>query len=344
VHSQPGAGDRTGRPRRRPATSVDVARRAGVSRATVSHVLNGQTERFHPDTVERVREAAAELGYVRSAAGRALVMGRSDVVLLAVPRTGIADVQTSIEAVSADLAGLGFMSVVHFRVSEAERVVSPRLHRLVAMLRPAGVVDFGGLSRRDVEQLEEDGCPVLPESDRPEANGNHGIGRLQAEHLCAQGYRRIACAFQEGTRDDAYGYARYLGAAQVCAAAGVPLPEVLELPDDRAAVRRSLRRLLATAGSRLAVAAYDDGVARELLEAADELGLAVPERLAVVGAHGTDRPRWSRSPALTSLVIDVGGALKFVRQEVVAAYGGPGPEREPTRLDDVFRVLPGGTT
>lgn len=48
------------------ATRADVARLAGVSLATVSHVMNGHAERlgFAPATAERVRAAAAEVGYV----------------------------------------------------------------------------------------------------------------------------------------------------------------------------------------------------------------------------------------------------------------------------------------
>ena len=54
-------------PRRRP-TSTDVAALAGVSRATVSMVLNGRVEGTVAEaTQQRVRDAAAQLGYTRSA-------------------------------------------------------------------------------------------------------------------------------------------------------------------------------------------------------------------------------------------------------------------------------------
>lgn len=70
---------------RRP-TLADVASATGVSTAPVSYVLNDKPGQSIPEhTRERVRAAAAELGYVRSGAARALARGRSDLVLLVVP-------------------------------------------------------------------------------------------------------------------------------------------------------------------------------------------------------------------------------------------------------------------
>jgi len=76
-----------------PVTSTDIARMAGVSRSTVSLILNDQDARFSPDTVERVRACATTLGYVRSAAGRALVKGHSDFIVLVVPYTTFVKLQ-----------------------------------------------------------------------------------------------------------------------------------------------------------------------------------------------------------------------------------------------------------
>jgi len=73
-------------PERR-ATLKDVARASGVSTATVSFVLNatpGQT--IPPATQERVRGAAAALGYQPHGLARALREGRSRIVLLAIGR------------------------------------------------------------------------------------------------------------------------------------------------------------------------------------------------------------------------------------------------------------------
>ena len=79
------AGDRAGLRPRRP-TGADVARRAGLSRATVSYVLNDTPHQAIPEpTRQRVLAAAAELGYTPSAAGRALRSGHSEVVLLLLP-------------------------------------------------------------------------------------------------------------------------------------------------------------------------------------------------------------------------------------------------------------------
>lgn len=73
-------------PVRKP-TGRDVARLAGVSQATVSLVFSGSEagRRVSDATRERVREAARSLGYRPQAAGRQLRLGRSGMILLAVP-------------------------------------------------------------------------------------------------------------------------------------------------------------------------------------------------------------------------------------------------------------------
>src|ERR1700759_2300938 len=71
-------------PRR--VTSADVARMAGVSRATVSYVLNDTPHQtISSGTRSRVLDAAARLGYAPSAAARALRTGRSEGVLCLLP-------------------------------------------------------------------------------------------------------------------------------------------------------------------------------------------------------------------------------------------------------------------
>ena len=69
-------------------TQVDVARRAGVSRATVSYVLNGLTEGRVPisdETRQRVLDAIEELGYEPDARAQALRSGSTNTIALIIP-------------------------------------------------------------------------------------------------------------------------------------------------------------------------------------------------------------------------------------------------------------------
>src|SRR4051812_3049509 len=77
------------RPAKRP-TSTDVARAAGVSKTTVSFVLNNRPGQSIPEeTRRRVLEAARSLDYQPHALARALAAGRSDIVLLAISEVPI---------------------------------------------------------------------------------------------------------------------------------------------------------------------------------------------------------------------------------------------------------------
>src|SRR5690349_18006523 len=171
--------------RRRP-TSADVAREAGVSRATVSYVLNDTPHQTIPEaTRRRVPEAAARLGYAPSAAARALRSGRSDVVLCLLPDWPIGPaVGGMLSHLSGALAARGLTLLAHplardtRPVAEVWKAITPAAvlafddidEDEAAAMRAAGVeltVALFGRSRRRRNELE------LPEQR---------TGRLQAEH------------------------------------------------------------------------------------------------------------------------------------------------------------------
>ncbi|HEY7200131.1 MAG TPA: LacI family DNA-binding transcriptional regulator, partial [Candidatus Dormibacteraeota bacterium] len=183
---------------RRPPTSDDVARRAGVSRATVSYVLNGVPEsRISQMTAARVREAAGELGYVPHAMARSLRAGRTGLVL--VPRMTSPPgpmLDSFQEALEGRLAELGYTVVIH----GDRRIGGMAGARVWASLRPAGiVVETRRLTHRSVEVLRSAGVTAILglgwSASRlvPTLVNDHaGVGGCAAEHLVATGRRRLA--------------------------------------------------------------------------------------------------------------------------------------------------------
>jgi DNA-binding LacI/PurR family transcriptional regulator len=350
--------------RRAPATSTDVARRAGVSRATVSHILNGQVARFAPETAEKVRQAAADLGYVRSAAGRALVMGRSDFVVIVVPDATLTNIQSIVEAISADLDDLGFSPVVHFSRTGVAGEPLARLQHTVETLRPAGLIDLGGLSPEVMDALDALGCPVLnspPTSRMSLMNGNVSIGRLQAEHLAERGARLLAYAFPTG-RDDAYGRMRVDGVDEVCAERGWPAAFRFEVPTHPEGARVAVAGLLAQVSAvqvsaaqvsaaqlpagpvtgSIGIACSTDEVALATCFAALGLGLAVPGDVAVIGV-GAEIAGQLVTPRLSTVTFDMHQGVRVIREAVEYAFGGRsrGPDPYP---GGTFSLLAGQTT
>ncbi|MEQ6900366.1 LacI family DNA-binding transcriptional regulator [Nocardioides sp. YIM 152588] len=331
----------------RPVTSVDVARLAGVSRATVSHILNHQVQRFTPRTVERVLAAAAELGYVKSAAARALALGHSDIVILVVPDTTLSNLQDVIEAVSAQLQDLGFATVVHFAGPQGAASGTAGLTALVDMLRPAGVLDLGeAVPPEQAERLRASGAVVVAEygvrEAGPMSDGNVLIGRLQAEHLVAQGYRRLAYASLDDGRRDPWGRDRAAGVAALCAELGLDPPAHLEVPLDRAGAREAVRTLVGGDGPALGVACFSDDVAIAVLAGAREVGVEVPGQVGIIGFAGSPVGQLV-APRLTSLAADVDAGVAFISSRLASVYGleVDGAQRPAA---EVFEVVQGGTT
>src|SRR5437870_4239575 len=111
--------DQTTTSARRPPTSVDVARQAGVSQATVSYVLNDLPDsRVSAETRARVLIAADELGYTAHAMARSLRAGHSNIILL--PQSSIPTGPRMIgfyEQLAARLGRLGYATILHLDAS-----------------------------------------------------------------------------------------------------------------------------------------------------------------------------------------------------------------------------------
>lgn len=316
----------------RPATAADVAARAGVSRATVSHILNGREARFPEETRRRVRAAAVELDYRPSPAGRSLVRGRTDTIVVLMPNTTIgANVQEAVESLASGTAGTNV--VLRFADGDPDATVTALLE-----LRPFAVVDLGSLSPEGRARLAAQGVTTVPTTnpgfDTDGQDVDEGIAELQVAELCKRGPRRIAYVALADGRPDPFSPHRLAAIRRACARRGLPEPEMVGVPVDTAGALSVLRPVYE--GAPVGIAAYNDLVALAALSVAARLGTDVPGHVAVVGMDRIDVGQlWS--PRLTTVDVDMRSLMDATIAELNAAMRGtdlppPRPQREALSL------------
>jgi DNA-binding LacI/PurR family transcriptional regulator len=312
-------------PLRTRPTSTDVAREAGVSRATVSYVLNDTPHQKIPEnTRRRVREAALQLGYTPSAAARVLRSGRSDVVLLLLPDWPIGPaVGALLEELSATLAEAGLTFVAH-PTARSTRSVS----EVWKAITPAAVVAFSEFDEQElIIGLLGHSSSGGYELEQPQ----QWIGRRQVEHLVAAGHRRLGYAWDPDPRVQAFVRSRLDGARQACAELGLDEPDVQAVPLDPVAAANAVDAWRSTTPPVTAVCAYNDETALALLAGLRGRGLTAPADLAVIGVDDIPAAILA-DPPLTTVVADQGAAAEHIAHSIVAALHGepaptpPGPE------------------
>jgi LacI family transcriptional regulator len=271
-----------------PITIADVATQAGVSKTTVSRVLNGKGE-LDQDTAARVRRVIAELGYVPSARAVGLAKGRTRIVGMLVPSMTwpwIGEVLQGVVDVVED-AGYGLLLFTGNNGDSSMRrfatQVSAKSFDGLLVIEPEGTLDY-------IEGLHADGLPVVLIDDRgwrpafpSVATTNRGGAAAAARHLLSLGRRRplvVAGDMRFGCTQD-----RLTGFAQVFEEAGLPVAEENVVDGDfrfdqgMLVVRHALR-----AGLEFdAVFAHNDLSAAGALRALREAGRSVPQDVAVVG-------------------------------------------------------------
>lgn len=316
------------RPRR--ATSADVARLAGVSRATVSYVLNARRDQSIPEaTRRRVLAAAAELRYVPNAASTALRAGESRLVLLVNP--GIpwgTNVRTLVDTLTGLVARSGRSLLMWHRQDPGD------LASVLAHLEPRLVVALGHLDAQDEAVLAGVGIPLL-DAGIGEAAADSPAA-VQVRHLAAHGHRRIGYLSTNDPARHMFATPRLDGARRACRTLGLDDPLVAELPSGAhltvGAVADALAQWRSGPHPVTAVACYNDHYAAAALAAAATLGLSVPADLAVIGIDDELFDAFTRPP-LTTVRYDTATFAERLWDQAERILDGADPEGTPSPLD-----------
>jgi DNA-binding LacI/PurR family transcriptional regulator len=296
-------------------TSSDVAREAGVSRATVSYVLNDAKGQTIPEHTRRaVHEAAARLGYQPNLAARSLKTGRSQLIVFAVPRFTLPGIEHVLGQLTGRLAESGVAVVAHF-----ESEFGPGLVPLTRLLRPSAVLSIGPLEAAESEALATQGVNVVHAS-APRGLGtvNASFGPLQVAHLAGHGHTRLAFAQSADPSLAPLADVRCETVLEACRALQLPPPPVEAFELDGTGASEIVARWHADGIT--AVCAYNDEVAYAVLRGIRLAGLRCPDDLAVVGV---DDMRFNvvSEPPLTSVGWDVEGAVALLTRMLLESLG-----------------------
>jgi DNA-binding LacI/PurR family transcriptional regulator len=282
------------------ATSIDVARRAGVSQSTVSLVLSGKAQgRVSEATQERVRQCARELSYVPNLAAQTLRLGTSGAVALIVPDVTNPFFGRVLRGAqrAAQAAGLTVALVDTGRGHWEEQSFASLL---------SGPVDGYLLFQvMPPPELERDHRIVLIEREAPawpsvRFDIDAGAGAV-FEHLLGLGHRRIGHLAADW--DAPTFHAREEARRRVLAQAGIdpdeqPRAKTAIGVEDAHEAGRALLEQRPTA-----VFCDDDLIAAGLYMAARDAGLKIPDDLSVVGFDDMDFAR-VLGPPLTTVALD----------------------------------------
>jgi DNA-binding LacI/PurR family transcriptional regulator len=308
--------------RRSRPTSADVAREAGVSRATVSYVLNDTPHQKIPEKTRlRVLKAAADLGYTPSAAARVLRSGRSEVVLLLLPdwpiSTGVGYI---LETMSATLADAGLTLLAHPRARAGRSVAE-----IWKAITPAAVVAFDEFDEQEAAAMRSAGVRLVvallgrsPRRGLELEYPQQRIGRVQVEHLAATGHHSIGFAWEDDPRVGSFAQARLSGARQACAELGLRAPDVRTVRLDPTSAADAVTGWRSAIPRVTGVCAYNDETALAVLAGLRRLGLSAPHDLAVVGVD--DIPAAALAdPPLTTVLADQRAMAEHIARSIVAS-------------------------
>ncbi|KGI70493.1 LacI family transcriptional regulator [Mycolicibacterium rufum] len=290
-------------------TMGDVARLAGVSASTVSHVLNG-TRKVDAATRQRVEAAIAETGYRRNVAARSLAGGRSHTVGLSISALTNPYFGSLVHAVEQALSDAGYVLIVgdsHDAAEPERRVTDSLLDRQVdgMIVAPAAGSEHStlpGIARTGTplvlidRMLDVDCDQVGPE--------NAASAQMLTEHLLDRGHRRIAVV--RGIPGISSTTERFDGYVAALASRGIAVDPTLVLEgrsstDD---AEREVRALMASANRPTALVSMNNAMTIGTLKAVQHLGLSIPDDVAFVCY---DDFEWSDlfSPRLTAAGQDV---------------------------------------
>jgi DNA-binding LacI/PurR family transcriptional regulator len=277
-------------------TSVDVARRAGVSQSAVSRVFSGASA--SQATADKVRKAARELGYRPNPIARAMITGKSRIIGLLVAYLDNQFYPLALERLSNALQARGYHILV-FMVSNTQDGIDGIVQELLDY-RVDGIITASVAMTSDLAgRCADAGIPVVLFNRGQEGAGlstvtsaNVDGGRKVADFLVAGGHRRIAHI--AGWSGSSTGRDRHRGFVEGLATHGLAPIDVIDGMYDREAAARAARTIMDQKAPPDAIFVGNDHMAFAVMDTLrGELGLTVPYDVSIVGYDDVPLAAWA---------------------------------------------------
>jgi DNA-binding LacI/PurR family transcriptional regulator len=276
-------------------TIFDVAELSGVSISTISRVIN-MPEKVNLNTRQRVYEAIDKLGFVPQAEARARALRLKGRIGVITPFFTAPSFVQRLRGIAASLSKENYDLVI-YTVDSNNRLQSyltslpltGNLNGLVIISLPVAEADVNRLLEYQLPTvLIEFPHPLLNSVEIDDVEG----GRMATEYLISKGHKRIA--FLGDTDLPEYSIhpvsLRLKGFRQALKSANIEVPEefIRLAPYDQEQARIFAKELIDMPNPPTAFFAATDYQALGVLKAARQLGLKIPEQIAVIGFDDLD--------------------------------------------------------
>lgn len=314
-------------------TSLDVAKRAGVSQPTVSRVFS-RGSMVRAGLREKVEKAANELGYRPNTLARSLITGKSQTIGVVVAYLDNPFYPEALEKLSASLNDMGYHISIFF-AANLEEEVDPVVEKLLDQQVDGIILASVSMSNKLTERLDEIGIPFvlfnrgqLGKKLASVTAANYAGGRLAAEFLVAGEHSRIAHI--SGWHKSLNGQQRQAGFIEYLAEQGLEPFACLDGEFNRETAAQSTRELFAGAEKPDAIFVGNDHMAFAVMETLKiELGLRIPQDVSIIGYDDVQMAAWKtfdlttlRQPAnrmveaTTTMLLEMIDEPNAIRQKI----------------------------
>jgi LacI family transcriptional regulator len=296
-------------------TQQDVAKLAGVSRATVSYVLNGLTDGrvlISEETHKKVAVAIEELGYVPDASAQALRTGNTKNIGLIIPDMDNPHFWEQADGVEKEVLASGYrllLSSMELNVAYGEDIFKDlSRQRIDGLILSGAFINRSEHVQKSLGQFRKRRLPIVEITDNL-ALDNH-LDRVSSDyylatkevmaHLLSLGHRKIG--FVHGVQEPFLAEDRLIPYQESLATAGLPVADELII---RCGVTiqdgyQAAEKLLQDSKRPTALIVVNDLLAMGVMRAAVDLGLKIPQDLSVVGYDDIPFARYL-TPRLTTV-------------------------------------------
>ena len=289
-----------------PTVSVhDVAKKAGVSIATVSRCLNNP-DAVRPQLQDRVHAAVKELGYVPHGAARALASHKTRTIGAVIPTVDNTIFAAGVRGLQDFLSSQNYtllLASTNYNLEEEYKQVEALVVRGIDGLMLVGTSH----APKTIKLLQDRGIPFVETWSFDEQSPNPTVGfnnkaeiAKMVQHLVGLGHRTIGMIAGE-TTDNNRAEARLLGAKETLVKLGIqPLEHLfIECKYDVDQAREVFRKLWFATPRPTAIICGIDVIAYGALYEADKMGISVPKEVSITGFDDLEFSRIIQPPLTT---------------------------------------------